>query len=437
MINNTTWISGGRVRLHTVTTDKFKMSRFSINLITKSDKINTPLTKLMLAVMLRGSQRYPTVTAINKALDEQYGAAVTLRTTTVGDKSIHKISCKLLKESFVFDGDNSAILENVMGILSDILFSPLKDEKGLLLSNYVESEKRIAIDAINSKINDPKAYASEQCSRYMFEGSEYEVVADGNEELINSFTAEQITERFKAFFSECKVECYYVGDKPHSEVEEIVEKYFPLSGKNTNVPVYGEHAFKSDKQDACYIEDEGDVSQGRLVLGYRCNTVLSDKDYYPMALFNEIFGGSSVSKLFLNVREKKSLCYYCYSSFHTSTGTLKVGCGIDPAKKDDALCEIERQLDAMKRGDITDEEIQTAKHTLISGVRQIKDSPASIEAFMLRRLLADIDEGPEECSERIDNVSKEDIILAASKVELDTVYFMNGCNEYEEGGEDE
>ena len=150
-----------------------------------------------------------------------------------------------------------------------------------------------------------------------------------------------------------------------------------------------------------------------------------------MAMFNEIFGGGSVAKLFMNVREKKSLCYYCYSSLHSATGTIKVGCGIDPDKKDEALAEIAAQLDAMKAGDFTDKEIETARKTLISGFTQIADSPASIEAFEFRRLLAGVVESVDSCRDAIMSVSAADIVNAAQKVVLDTVYFLNGYGEEE------
>ena len=201
--------------------------------------------------------------------------------------------------------------------------------------------------------------------------------------------------------------------------------------------IYAESAFEGNRDEPRYVEEEKDVSQGRLVLGYRCSTVLSDDDYYAMALFNEIFGGGSVSKLFMNVREKKSLCYYCYSSLHSATGTIYVGCGIDPMKKDDAIREIGTQLDAMKRGDFSDEEIETARRTLISGIRQINDSPASVEAFMFRRLLSGVSETSEEACETITSVTRRNVIEAAQKVVLDTVYFLKGNDDGGEDGEDE
>lgn len=432
MISNTTEIYNGKIRIHTVYTDTFKMSRFSVNFITKSDKYKTPLTRLMLSVMMRGSKRYPTITEINKALDEQYGAAVTLNNVIVGDKSINKISCKLLKESFALDVDGTKILENVIAILSEILFNPLKDENGLFLSSYTESEKHIAIDAIRSKINDPKAYASWKCSKYMFEGSEYAVTGDGDEQLIDSFTAGDITENLDDFMRDCRIECYYVGNESHEFVESLIKQYFLLDGFGIEDIALTERAYVTNRPDVKNIEETADISQGRLALGYRCGTVLSDRDYYAMALFNEIFGGGSVSKLFMNVREKKSLCYYCYSSLHSATGTIKVGCGIDPEKKDEALAEIANQLDAMKRGEFTETEMETARKTLISGFRQMSDSPAAIEAFLFRRLLAGIDESIDSCRKAIMNVSAEDVVRVAEKVTLDTVYFLCGNSDEEE-----
>ncbi len=428
-------INNGKIRLHTVRTDRFKMSRFSINFITNSDKHLSPLYKLMLSVMMRGSEKYPTITDINKALDERYGTSVSYRSMSMGDKTIFKLSCKLLDQKYVFDGDKTRILDEILEIVSEVLMHPRRDENGLLLSSYVESEKRIAVDAINSKMNDPKAYASELCSRYMFEGSKYELYG-GNVELVESFTARELTEHIEKFFDSCRIECYYIGIESHEYIESLIKQNFPFEGKTENDIVYSESAFESGRKDTRFIEEEKDVSQGRLVLGYRCGTVLSDDDHYAMSLFNEMFGGGSVSKLFLNVREKKSLCYYCYSSLHSATGTIKVGCGIDPAKKDEAFTEICAQLDAMKQGDFTDSEIETARRTVISGIRQINDSSSSMEAYMLRRLLSGVETSPEKSCELIMAVTRADIIAAARKVVLDTVYFMNG-NAIEEEGDDE
>jgi len=429
-------INNGKIRLNTVYTDRFKMSRFSINFVVNSDKYRSPLYKMILSVMMRGSEKYPTITEINKALDERYDATVTYGSVRMGDKSVYKISCRLLKDRYVFAGDDTRVLDEVLDILSDILFHPRRDEDGLLLSSYVESEKKIEIDNINARINDPKSYSSEQCSRHMFKGTKYEVFG-GDCELVSGFTPRELTDNIEKFFEECRVECFYIGDEPHERVAALIEEKFPFQNASDSSIVYRESAFEGDRREAQYIEDEKEISQGRLVLGYRCSTVLSDKDYFDMLLFNEMFGGGSVSKLFINVRERQSLCYYCYSSLHSATGTIKVECGIDPLKKDDALREISAQLDAMKNGDFSDSELESARRTLIAGLRQINDSPSSMEAFALRRMLAGVENSPEGSCDRIMSATRKDIIAAAKKIALDTVYFMNGTDCDEEDGYDE
>lgn len=420
-------IYNGKLRLHTLTTDRFKMSRFSINFIVNSDAHYSPLYKLMLAVMMRGSEKYPTITDINRALDERYDTTVAYTNARVGDKSIYKISCKLLKNKYVFEGDNTRILDEVLEIVSDILLHPVKDGNGLLRSALVESEKKIEIDNINARINDPKAYASEQCSRHMLRGTKFEVFG-GNAKIVESFTPRELTDSIEKFLKECRIECFYVGDESHERIISLVEQNFPFPCGFDSKINYAESPLECNRAEQ-NIEEEHDVSQARLVLGYRCNTVLSDDDYYAMALFNEIFGGGSTSKLFMNVREKKSLCYYCYSSLHSATGTIKVGCGIDPSKKEDTLSEIATQLKAMKSGDISDTEMETAKRTMIAGLRQVNDSPSGIEAYTFRRILAGAEESVEDSRNKISVLTKADVIRAAQKVVLDTVYFMNGHEE--------
>ncbi len=431
MITNELEIYKNKMRLHTLSTDRFKMSRLSLNFVFKKDEYRTPLTKLMLSVLMRGSSKYPTVAEINKALDERYGAAVSLRSISVGDKCIFKISCKLLGGRFAFSGDDTDILGDVISIISDIVFAPLLDKNGLLRADYLESEKKIAIDALSAKINDPKSYASEQCSKHLLKGSPSSISLDGDEEQIRSFNAKELTENLDWFYRNCVLEGYYIGDEDASRVAQLLKNNFKFEAAFDDAPEYRENAVERCGNEVRKIEESLNVSQGRLVLGYRCGTVMSDPDFHAMSLFNEMFGGSSVSKLFLNVREKKSLCYYCYSSYHSATGTLKVGCGIRSRNKAAAVSEIEKQLDAMCRGEFTDTEIETAKRTLISGIKQMSDSSASIEAFIFRRLLAGVSETENEYIERISKVTREELIMAANKVKLDTMYFLSG-----DGGEE-
>ncbi len=426
----------GSFRFHAIKTDKFKMSRLSFNFILPADAERSPLTRLMLAVMMRGSHHYPTVIAINKRLDELYGATVTWRTTTVGERHIFKISAETLGNRYRLPDDETDILYGVAEVIADILLEPLTDEAGLLdEANYL-SEQKLLIDGIRAKINDQKAYAADRCRSIMLEGHPAGISAEGKEEQVAAFTRAQVSANIEHFFKDSILECYYVGSDDIEPTVAMLEERFGKIEKNS-VALERERAFVRKQGESLHeVTEEMNVSQGRLNIGCTSGVIMQDKDYYAMSLFNEIFGGGSVAKLFMNVREKQSLCYYCYSSYGSATGNIMIGCGIKPENRDKALKEIKKQLLEMQKGSFTEEEISTAKRTIISGLRQISDNPSAIEAFRFRRFLAGIEEETDECIAKVERVSREEIVEAANKVKLDTVYFLTG-NGREEDESDE
>lgn len=422
----------GALRFHVISTDKFKMSRLSFNFILPADKEKSPLTRIMLAVMMRGCEKYPSIVSINKRLDELYGATVSWRAVSVGERHVFRISCEILSNKYRLPGDKTDILAEVARVILEILFNPLLDENGLLSRSNFESEKKLAIDAIKAKINDQKAYSAEQCRRLMLEGTPAGISAEGSVEQIEGFTVEQISENIEYFLNNSALECYYIGSDDAGEVISLVSDAFSRLKRIEEDFVGGESALIRDRGvPPREVTEKMNVSQGRLNIGYTGGVVMSDADYPEMSLFNEIFGGSSVAKLFMNVREKQSLCYYCYSSYHSATGTVMVGCGIKPENREKAYAEIEKQLIAMQSGDFTEEEIKTAKRTVISSVKQIYDSPAALEAFGFRRILAGVSETSADLIERIEKVSKDEIVKVAQKLRPDAIYFLYGDGEEE------
>jgi len=422
----------GALRFHVINTDKFKMSRLSFNFILPADKERSPLTRLMLAVMMRGCEKYPSIVSINKKLDELYGATVTWRAVSVGERHIFRISCEILSNKYRLPDDKTDILYEVAKVILEILFNPRLDENGLLSKSNFESEKKLAIDAIRAKINDQKAYSAEQCRRIMLEGSPAGISVEGSEEQIEGFTLEQVSGNIEYFLNNSALECYYIGSDDVDGVVSLVGDAFSKLKRSDKYFVGGEKPLIRDENEPLReATKKMKVSQGRLNIGYTCGVVMSDEDYPAMSLFNEIFGGSSTAKLFMNVREKKSLCYYCYSSYQSATGTIMIGCGIKPENREKAYAEIEKQLFAMQSGDFTDEEIETAKRTIISGARQIYDSPSALEAFGFRRILAGVSESSAELIEKIGSITREDVVKMAKKIRLDTVYFLYGEGEEE------
>lgn len=433
MIEKTIERADAALRFHTVKTDKFKMSRLSFNFILPADEHRSPVTRLMLATLMRGCEKYPTVVAINKRLDEFYGATVTWRVTTVGERHVFRISSEILSERFRFSGDNDSIVKGVCEIIMEILFAPLKGRDGLLDEGNFESEKKLAIDAVRAKINDQKAYAADKCKNLMFKGEKSGVSAEGSIEKIESITLADVTENIDYFLKNSVLECYYVGSDDVEETVELVSSKFAALGRE-KIQLPGEEKALTREAGAEIrtLEETMNVAQSRLNIGLTGAGIMSDKEYYAACLFNEIFGGSSVSKLFVNVREKQSLCYYCHSAYSSATGTIMIGCGIKGENREKAYIEIENQLRQMQMGNFEDSEMLSAKRTMISGVLQLSDNPSAIEAFKFRRFLANVCEDADEAIEKINAVTREEIITVAQKVRFDSVYFLCGAGEEEE-----
>ena len=433
MIEKTVELADAGVRFHTVKTDKFKMSRLSFNFILPADASRSPRTRIMLATMMRGCAKYPSVVAINKRLDELYGSTVTWRAATVGERHTFRISCEVLSNKYRLAGDDESIVKSVCDVIMEILFAPMLTEDGLLSESNFESEKKLAIDAIKAKINDQKSYAAEKCKSLMMKGHPAGISIEGTAEQIEKMTLFEVSENIKYFLENSLLECYYVGNDDIDDVIDEIGKKFSSIVRNVGLDIGKESAFvREDSANLKVLEETMSVSQSRLNIGCTSGIVMSDPEYYAMCLFNEIYGGSSVAKLFMNVREKQSLCYYCYSSFGSATGTIMIGCGIKSENREKAYSEIEKQLLEMQNGNFTEDDIETAKRTVISGLLQIHDSPSAIEAFKIRRFLAGIDESPALVAEKIRAVSKEDIVAVAAKVRFDSVYFLCGNGEEDE-----
>ena len=433
MIEKTVERDDAALRFHVNKTDRFKMSRLSFNFILPADAEMSPRVKLMLATIMRGCEKYPSVVAINKRLDELYGATVTWRATSVGEKHVFRISSEILSNKYRFSGDSESIVKSVCEVILDILFAPLRTADGLLSKSNFESEKKLAIDALKAKINDQKAYSADNCRTLMFKGHPAGISIEGTVGQLEQMTIREVSESLDYFLENSVIECYYIGsDDVDGVINSVSEKFASIS-RVSPVVLDSEKSFIPE--DCAKINHHSEtmkVSQSRLNIGCVGGVVMSDPEYYAMSIFNEIFGGSSVAKLFMNVREKQSLCYYCYSSYGSATGTVMIGCGIKRENREKAFAEIEKQLSEMQNGNFDENDIETAKRTVISGLSQLSDSPSAIEAFNFRRFLAGVDETPDEVADKIRDVTKDDIVSVAKNIRIDTVYFLDGTGEEED-----
>jgi predicted Zn-dependent peptidase len=286
------------------------------------------------------------------------------------------------------------------------------------------------------QINNPRAYASRRCREIMFEGESYGVGLLGTATQVMEMTAQELALCYRSLISDHGYEFFYVGPRSLDEVaDKIAEFFLPEVHTHSRTQIVAPTA-RSSVSAVRRVTEEMPLAQGKLVLGFRTGINLFSKDFYAMLVANEIYGFSPVSKLFMNVRERLGLCYYCSSAFDVFNGAVFVSCGISPCNKEKAETEILRQLKKMSDGEIEEAELIAAKHSLCNTYRSLGDSPALLESYYFCRNEFGIECSPSECMQNIQNVTPEEVITAASKISLDTVYFLNGNGEEGENAND-
>ncbi|MBQ8432052.1 MAG: insulinase family protein [Clostridia bacterium] len=423
------------VTLRVCRTEKFKSNMLSVSAVLPIQKDSVYKTSLLFSVLRRGSCRYPTLADLNARLDYLYGTEIAIHNFYRGDSQIVGFSAELLGPEYLPQG--ASLLRDVLEVLCQILFHPLLDGNGNLTEKYVESEKKLQCDAIRALKNNPRAYATARCRELIYQDEPCGLSPNGREEEVMAVTPAELTQHWQALLQGLSLDCFYVGNQEPAELTRALQDTL---GRET----FGDarqprgplcRALASPKETPLRAEEELPVSQGHLMMGFRTNATLTDPGFSACVVMNELLGVSPISKLFVNVREKLSLCYSCGSSYNFYKGTVLIHCGLDPVNRDRAEAEILSQLAALQRGDFTAEELAAAKSSLENSYRQLTDSPGAMESFYYGRALlgstATID------STRADfaKVTREDVIAAACGLRADTVYFLKGT--LEEGGDED
>lgn len=420
MLQNTT-ISPG-VTLRYVRDTRFKQGCFSFQLVRPMGKEEAAKNALLPAVFLRGTRRCPDLRAVTQRLDELYGAAVSPLVRRVGDYQTTGLYCGFMDDRFALPGDR--VLEPMLDFLRELLLdSPL--ENGHFLSDVVESEKRNLISTIESDRNDKRVYAIQQLLRAMCAGDSFGIPRLGEIEDVAAITPEDLTAHYREILRTSPMELLYVGS---AAKEQVIAAIHPLLDALKRAPMTlpAQTAFAPGQ--GSDITETLDVAQGKLCMGFTTPYTNRSPELPAMQMFNVIFGGGMTSKLFQNVREKMSLCYSIDASYYGAKGILLVNAGIDFDKEAVTRQEILRQLEACRRGEISEAEMTAARQALLSSLRSVPDSPGSIENFTSTAALSGLIYSREGYMEALEQVALDDVVECAKSVRLNTTYFLRGGN---------
>jgi predicted Zn-dependent peptidase len=407
-----------------VKTDKFKTCCLSVNLITKLDRDSAPKNALLPRVLLRGTSSHPDMESISSALDELYGARILSLVRKKGERHCIGFLADFIDDDFVPKGEK--ILEKTASLLGEILLAP-RTHGGLLIADFVESEKKNLIDDIKAGINDKRSYSIDRLFELMCNGEPFGINKLGDEKTAEAITPLSMTKHYKNLIASSKIEIFYCGAHDPSRVETALKtalEALPRAGRAEEIVT--DVRLEPLTEEPRSYTDTFDVNQGKLSVGFRLGRTMLSPNYAALMVFNAVFGGSVTSKLFLNVREKLSLCYYASSVIEKHKGIMVVASGVEFSKFDEALREIRAQLDAVCRGEISEFELTSAKRAVITSIKSTMDKPAGLEDLFFDLSLASVKCSPDELAALSDGVTAAEVSAIAAGIRLDTVYYLTG-----------
>lgn len=406
------------VTLALIKNPKFKSNLISIYFARNLKKEEVTKISLLCNMMSIGSKKYPTMKEISRKMDELYGLSMNMGVSKHGEKSLTFFKFLSVSDDYL----DEPIFEDVIDFINEIVNRPFIVD-GEFNPSMIEIEKNALKDEIEARINDKKSYALLRCIEEMCEGEPYSIDQTGYVDDLKSITAKDIADTYYDFISTSNIYISIEGDFNEDRVLEICKNKFKFNRGNIE-SIKREDIFKIP-ENITYTTEIMGMQQGKLVMGYRTMVDYKDyKKYYSLMVGNSIFGGGPHSKLFNNVREKESMCYYAHSTLEKSKGLVLVSSGIELDLYEKALKLVTKELDDVKNGNFSDKDIENAKKSILNTFRASHDSISGESDFTYNQFISDTNLKFEEVTDYISGVSREDIVEAMKNIVEDTVYYI-------------
>lgn len=401
-------------------TDRFKTGILSVNLVVPLAG-NVAEKSLLPSLLCASCAEYPDLLSLNRKLAELYGAELTPSASKHGENLVLRITMTMIGDRFALDGESISV--ECARLLCKALFEP-NVENGAFRPDEVAREKRIRLDRIEALKSSKRAYAQKQMLELMCADEAYSLSVLGEEEDISALTPEQLYASWQDLLKTAFVQLQVVGDLEVEPITALFREYFDRV-EDRHV-VRGETVVIPFAKTVKRGEEEQDIAQSKLVMGFRCGMHEPFENYAAMRTFTDLFGGGTYSRLFVNVREKQSLCYYCAARLTAAKGILTVQSGVETGNAERAEKEIRKQLDEMKAGGVTAEDLEKSKRSMEDFFLSVFDTPEELDGWLFSQVTDDEFQTPEDLVADMKEVTVEQVIEMANNISLDTVFLLKG-----------
>lgn len=411
------------VHLTAVQTQKFKSSVLGMQFLLPLAREQAALHALLPMVLRRGTAEHPDMESLSAVLDELYGGSLEPTVRKKGETQCVGFVGSFLDDAYTLDG--SAVLEPSAALLGELVLRPYTRDE-VFCPDYTRQERENLVTRIRAQVNDKRQYAQVRVVAEMCAGEPFGVDKLGDEASAAAITPQKLWDCYQQVLRTAPIEFYYCGSAPLERVRAAVQAIVDGLPAGERAPLARPEKGNAPAQPR-RVEEALDVTQGKLAMGFRTGGVTCWEEEYPaMAMCNAVFGGTTLSKLFMNVREKLSLCYYASSTLEKMKGLILVSSGIEFDKFQQARDEILHQLEEIRQGNMEDWELEGTRRTMIGAHLATLDVQDRQEDFWLGQTAASLETGIEELVAQLEQVTREQVAQAAQKLELDTIYFLKG-----------
>jgi predicted Zn-dependent peptidase len=409
------------VFLSTLSDGRFKKNRITFGFLTQMTKESLATNSVVTKVLTNSCRILPDMRALNARLAELYGATMHTAMANKGDTQCFSIDITVIDDRYALEGEK--LLEEAVKLLLDCIFDPITENDGFVPA-ITETEKQVVIDTTEAELNDKRMYTFRRAVEYLCAGEPFaeRVLV----EEVKKVTPQSAFSAYKNLLETARIEIFCEGCNDFAAARESLTAAFANAKRGTMDDCHSK--LSPPKAETATHTETLDVNQSKMVLGFKTQS----PDEAAHSIMTKIYGGTATSKLFENVREKMSLCYYCFASLFDLKGVMLAECGVEQANIEKARNEIENQLDLIRKGEFNDTEIHHAKMAMENQLKSLGDKLSGLSSWYLSRIYRCDVLTPEQMLERVNAVTRERIIEAAKSMKLDTVYVLSGNGETEE-----
>ncbi len=407
---------GEQLYLTVLPNDKFKRNKISINFMVPNERDSATAYALLPGVLERAYEDYPTMIDFSRKLNMMYSASLRTGTYVTGSNRSLRFSIQGIKNEYCLNGEN--LLNEMCDVLLGVIFRPCLED-GHFIDEWLEIEKYKLREEIRSELNDKRGYCVKNARRLFFKDSMNGVERLGYEEDIDSLSSVRLYEHYRQLLSSSSIEIFVSADNAGSITDKLIKAFsYKRSGVTSPIPTV-----LTPCEDETLIRDEKmDTVQGKICLMYTTTRLLDRNERFKMLVANALFGGTVSSRLFKNVREKQSLCYYCAAGFSGFTSSMSVDSGVEHENSQKTVDAIKKELSDLLNGPITEKEIDEVKLTLKNSLMSSYDSLSSLEAWYMNEAFIGTGLSPEDAVKLIYSVTEADIREMLGLLHLNVLY---------------